>query len=244
MAINFGKEKLSGFDKTLQLIGEGYAARPVTLTKDSIANLEPTDGGRYIIPQGTFLVGETSSLLENPDQLAVAANISVTYDTAVVDSAVDVKSVVPENFGYVITCVKASTSSTAASVAYVPATKAINVTLETDSSGSEITTAQELVDLINTDPVVGELVTAKLHSGVLGSQTISNNATATTSGGGVQSVSGNIDGILYHHVDVTDGEATGAMMISGYVNIDNMPFNPGSAIREKLTRITFGRIDG
>lgn len=244
MAINFGKEKLSGFDKTLQLIGEGYAARPVTLTKESIANLEPTDGGRYIIPQGTFLVGESSSLLENPNQLAVAADISVTFDTAVVDSAVDIKSASPENFGYVVTCTKASTASTAASISYVPATKAIDVTLETDSSGSAVTTAQELIDLINGDSVVGGLVVASLHASVSSTKAISNNATATTSGGGVQTVSGNIDGILYHHVDVTDGEATGAMMISGYVNIDNMPFNPGSAIREKLTRITFGRIDG
>lgn len=244
MAINFGKNPVEGFDKTLQLIGEGYAARPVTLNKDSVANLEKTDGGRYVIKQGTYLVGQSGSLLENPNQVAVEASISVTKDTATLNSKVDIESVKSENVGVEITCTKASTASASSSMTYNAVTKELAITLATDSSGDEATTAGELVEMINEDVTVSAIIKAKLHSGVLESAVISNNATATTSGGGVQSVSGTIDGILYHSVDVTDGEATGAMMISGYVNIDNMPFNPGSAIREKLPRITFGRIDG
>lgn len=243
MAINFGKNQLEGFDKTLQLIREGYASRPVTLTKDSITGLQPTAGGRYVIPQGTFLVGASGSILENPNQYSVAADISVTFDTATLDSKVDFTSVKAENMGFVITCTKASVASSPASLSYVEASKAINVTLATDEDGDEATTVAELVALINNDDVVGQLVVASKHTGVLDSAIITTAATATTSGGGVQSVTGDIDGILYHSVDVTDGEATGACMISGYVNIDNMPFNPGASIRAKLPRITFGKID-
>ena len=67
--------------------------------------------------------------------------------------------------------------------------------------------------------------------------------TGTTASGGATTVSSNIDGVLLHSIDVTDGEATGAMMIAGYINMDNMPEVPGEAVMAKLPNIHFGRID-
>ena len=66
---------------------------------------------------------------------------------------------------------------------------------------------------------------------------------AALSNGGDATVSGDIDGILYHSVDVTDGEATGALIIHGYVNVDNMPNVPSAAVKAKLPHIVFGRKD-
>ena len=45
MAINFGKSPVTGMDdKELLLVSEGYVARPVTVSKDTIAGLTPVDG--------------------------------------------------------------------------------------------------------------------------------------------------------------------------------------------------------
>ena len=65
----------------------------------------------------------------------------------------------------------------------------------------------------------------------------------TTAGGGTETVSSDIDGILYHSVDVTNGEATGAMIIKGVINVDNLATEPGAALKAKLPHIIFGRRD-
>ena len=58
-----------------------------------------------------------------------------------------------------------------------------------------------------------------------------------------KSMYSDIDGVLLHSVDVTDGEATGAMMIGGNINIDNMPVTPDAAVIAKLPNINFLRRD-
>ena len=70
--INFQTKAVDGFDKELLLVRDGYLARPVTLNQSTVAGLVPTDKGRYIIPQGTYLYGSGESLLTNPNQVAVA----------------------------------------------------------------------------------------------------------------------------------------------------------------------------
>ena len=68
MANSFKNQKLTGFDKTLVLYQDGYVARPVTVDKTTISDLQPNEAGKYIIPQGTLLTGVSGSLLENPQQ--------------------------------------------------------------------------------------------------------------------------------------------------------------------------------
>lgn len=65
----------------------------------------------------------------------------------------------------------------------------------------------------------------------------------TTSGGGSETITGIIDGILLHSVDVTDGENFGALVVAGSINMDNMPVVPSTAVKGALPRILFSRID-
>ena len=242
MAINFGKSPVTGMDdKELLLVSEGYVARPVTVSKDTIAGLTPVDG-HYIIPQGTYLYGKEGSLLVNPQQEAVAVKETVTKSTLTVNSSVIVTAKAEGDFSAYTVAFKKGTKR-ALSVNFDVKTKALVVTLAVDKAGAITTTYKEVVDAINDDIVANTFVKAELASGV-GEDAVAAEATAAPlSSGGDATVDGDIDGILYHSVDVTDGEATGALIIHGYVNVDNMPSVPSAAVKAKLPHIVFGRKD-
>ena len=107
-----------------------------------------------------------------------------------------------------------------------------------------LTTYGDVVALINNDTIANTYVSAELASGVKGTKVAEvTSVDATTSAGGEESVTGLIDGILVHSIDVTAGETAAAMMIAGYVNVDNMPFVPSTAVKAKLPHIVFSRID-
>lgn len=352
--INFENTKVSGFDKTLILNHVGYVARPVTVTKTTVSGLTPTDTGRYIIPQGTYLTGESGSLLDNPQQNAVAVVPTESNATVTINSAVDIQVKLSGTYGYIFKLVKASEPSPtvpadaaiSGTIEYTAATKLFTITLAVDKNSNVITTYNDVVALINNDTVANTYVIASLHNGVDGytkaaatttltgtlTQTTSLSSTGsvaksgtftgtanetiyakvttaptaagdvagmvvststngtsytaqsafttgtsgsvtvdgvvftftlatgqtfvvneiytvaayiapTTTGGGAESVSGTIDGILVNSIEVTRGAGVGAMMIAGYVNIDNMPYEPGTAVKAALPHITFGRID-
>lgn len=242
MAINFGKSPVTGMDdKELLLVSEGYVARPVTVSKDTIAGLTPVDG-HYIIPQGTYLYGKEGSLLVNPQQEAVAVKETVTKSTLTVNSSIIVTAKDEGDLKAYTVAFKKGTKR-ALSVNFNVNTKALVVTLAVDKAGAITTTYKEVVDAINDDIVANTFVKAELVSGV-GEDAIAAEATAAPlSSGGDATVDGDIDGILYHSVDVTDGEATGALIIHGYVNVDNMPNVPSAAVKAKLPHIVFGRKD-
>ena len=122
-------------------------------------------------------------------------------------------------------------------------TKALVVTLAVDKAGAITTTYKEVVDAINDDIVANTFVKAELVSGVGEDAVAAEAVAAPLSSGGEATVDKDIDGILYHSVDVTDGEATGALIIHGYVNVDNMPSVPSAAVKAKLPHIVFGRKD-
>ena len=90
--------------------------------------------------------------------------------------------------------------------------------------------------------VANSYIVATLVDGKDG-DTIASAGTVTTASGAATTVASNIDGVLLHSVDVTDGEATGAMMIGGNINIDNMPVTPDAAVIAKLPNINFLRRD-
>lgn len=236
---------LEGFDKELLLVGEGYIARPVTVNKDTIPDLEPDEMGRYVIPYGTYLYGaDGESLLTNTQQYGVAVVPSVTYATATVGSGIVVTA---KESGAVTHTVKIVAGSTvlltpALTVSGSGTSKTITIDLAVDSAGDVTSTYGDVVDLINNDPEAGKIVVAELETGVSGT-TIAAAGTGTLSGGGTETVDSDIDGILYHSVDVTQGEATGALIIHAYINVDNMPSVPGDAVKAKLPHIVFARKD-
>ena len=242
MAINFGKSPVTGMDdKELLLVSEGYVARPVTVSKDTIAGLTPVDG-HYIIPQGTYLYGKEGSLLVNPQQEAVAVKETVTKSTLTVNSSVIVTAKAEGDLkAYTVAFTKGT--KRALSVNFNVKTKALVVTLAVDKAGAITTTYKEVVDAINDDIVANTFVKAELVSGVGEDAVAAEAVAAPLSSGGEATVDKDIDGILYHSVDVTDGEATGALIIHGYVNVDNMPNVPSAAVKAKLPHIVFGRKD-
>lgn len=236
---------VDGFDKELLLVGEGYVARPVTLNKSTIAGLTPNDAGRYVIPYGTYLYGSAGeSLLANPQQYGVAVVPTVTKATVTIGSALEITAKAEGNLAHVVTLVAGNSTKFAPSIKVEGsgASKTITIDLAVDHNGGVTSTWGDIVDLINDDIEANTFIIANL-SAAAETDDIAEAGTGTTSGGGADTVSGNIDGILYHSVDVTDGEATGALIIHAYINVDNMPSVPGAAIKAKLPHIVFGRKD-
>ena len=242
MSINVESKPVTGLvEKELLLISEGYVARPVTVSNDTVAGLQPIDG-HYIIPQGTYLYGKNGSLLVNPQQEAVEVKETVTKSTLTVNSSVIVTAKDEGDLSAYTVALTKGTSRTA-SVSFDVASKALVVTLAVDKTGAITTTYKEVVDLINNDIVANTFVVAELASGVGDDAVAAEAAAAPLSKGGAATVTGDIDGILYHSVDVTDGEATGSLIIHGYIDVDNMPSVPSAAVKAKLPHIVFGRKD-
>lgn len=242
MAINIGSNPVTGMDdKELLLVSEGYVARPVTVSKDTIADLTPVDG-HYIIPQGTYLYGKNGSLLVNPQQEAVEVKETVAKSTLTVNSSVVVTAKDEGDLSAYTVALTKGTKRTA-SVSFDVVSKALVVTLAVNKADAITTTYKEVVDLINNNIVANTFVVAELASGVGDDAVAAEAVAAPLSTGEDATVVSDIDGVLYHSVDVTDGEATGALIIHGYINVDNMPSVPSAAVKAKLPHIVFGRKD-
>jgi len=240
MAIDFKMKPVDGFDPELLLIGEGYLARPVTLDKTSLAGITPDDKGNYYIPYGSYLYGSNgTSLLVDPNQLATVvvpteAKATVTLDSGLVLTA--------KAEGAVAIPVAMTVDTTAHNDVFSYNTSTgITIKLGTDKAGNVKDNFAQLAKKINEDLVLNSLVVATVVSGK--EADIPAADTGTTASGGATTVASDIDGILYHTVKVTDGEATGAMIIHGVINIDKMPSEPGAAIKAKLPHIQFARRD-
>lgn len=232
-----------GFDKELLLVGEGYIARPVTVNKNTVAGLTADEAGRFIVPQGTYLYGASGeSLLTNPQQYAVEVVPTVTKSTGTVNTVLEITAKREGAVADVVTLTAGTDSTFAVTVGGSGLAKTIDVTLPVDSLGNITATYDDVVAKINGDMEANSFVGASIATGEDGTTTAAA-GTVTLAGGGDETVTSDIDGILYHSVDVTLGEATGALMIAGYVDIDKMPSVPGAAVKAKLPNITFARKD-
>ena len=234
---------VKGFDDELLLVSEGYVARPVTLSKSTIAGLTPDDDGHYVIPQGTFLYGANgNSLLVDPQQEAVAVIPTVTKATVTLNSILVLTATDEGNVTYTVE-LQAGTTTAPLSVA-VDSSHNLTVTLETDFNGAVLSTYGDVVDAINSDIVANTYFVASIASGADKDTIAQVEAATPLAGGGNTTVSSDIDGVLYHSVIVDNGETTGAMIIHGYINADKMPGGmPGAAVKAKLPHIVFGRKD-
>ena len=239
MSINFGYKKVAGFDKELLYNQVGYLAKPVTLDKTSVTDLQPDDAGNYIIPQGTLLYGaNNTSLLLDPNQNAKVVEPSVTKATIAINTVLNITAKADDSVSYAVTI----SVGTARRPSITATATAATINLGVDKSGSVTTTYNDVVSLINTDMVANSYVVASIADGQDG-DTVAAAGTGTTTGGATTTVPSDIDGVLLHSVDVTNGEAVGAMMIGGNINIDNMPVTPDAAVIAKLPNIRFLRRD-
>lgn len=238
MSVNFQATPVDGLDKELLLNVEGYIARPATISKAALPDMKPDADGHYIVPQGTLVVGKSGSILENPLQEVVQATVTQTRATATVASKFTVTAKTAGVVAYTVTLVKGTNGNSSVSFDGTD----VKVTLAVNRSGNVKTTYKDVVDLINNDATVNSYVVAKLVDGEDGSD-VAAETTETLAGGAAEAVTGDIDGILYHSVDVSAGEAPCTVLIRGVVNVDNMPVEPSAAVKAKLPHIIFGRID-
>ena len=234
-------KQVDGLDKELLLVGEGYIARPVTVDKNTITGLVPTDTGRYIIPQGTYLKGDPESLLVQPQQIAKQATVAVTKASATLITDIHLEAVTEGAVTYQVTLVDPAKANVGLKVEVNTTTKVITVTLKTNQKKDIMSTLKDVVDAINEDMIANTYVKASVDKSK--QDDTASAGTATLAGGGAETVTGIIDGILYHSVDVTDGENTGALITHGVIDIDKMPMGVGQAVRKALPHIIFGRKD-
>lgn len=236
MSINFGWKRVDGFDKELLLYGEGYIGKPVTLDANS-GGVITTDEGRKIIPQGSYLFGTSNSLITNPQQMAKVVSPSSTKATVTIGTKLVIKAKAEGDVAIEVELKK----GTSKSVSVEATASKVTVSLGVNKSDNIVSTYGDVVKAINDNMDANTLIVASLASEA-DADVVAVAGTGTTASGAT-TVSSNIDGVLLHSVDVTDGEATGAMMIAGYINMDNMPEVPGEAVMAKLPNIHFGRID-
>jgi len=214
----------------------------VAVTVDATGVSAGADG-KKIVPAGTVIGGSRKSVLENLDEKAVKGYVaakkatlttgSVENDNAIVWTAVD-KGI--EGNTISITIAKADTAESALGVAV--AGNDITVTLGTDEENAAISTAAEVAEKINTDDDAGALVVADA-SGNPNNEAVVAAKTKTQLAGGADSIPGIIEGVLLNDVDVTYGDAPGAMLIHGFVDINKMPEEPDNDVRSSLPQITF-----
>lgn len=237
MSINFGWKRVDGFDKELLLYGEGYIGKPVTLDANS-GGIITTDEGRKIIPQGSYLFGTSNSLITNPQQMAKVVSPSSTKATVTIGTKLVITAKAEGAVAIEVELKKGTTKGIS-----VDATASkVTVTLGVNKNDNIVSTYGDVVKTINDNMDANTLIIASLASEA-DADVVAVEGTGTTASGGATTVSSDIDGVLLHSIDVTDGEATGAMMIAGYINMDNMPEVPGEAVMAKLPNIHFGRID-
>ena len=179
----------------------------------------------------------------NPQQYAIQSTVVETKATATVNTKFTITAKQSGDLAYVIQLVKGTVGipvnpkdlSMKASVAYTSATKKFVVTLQVDEDNVIYATYADVVAAINNDLVANSLIVAALVDDAYGDDLATVTASdVTTAGGATETVAGIIDGILLHSIDVTDGEAIGAMMIAGYVNVDNLNTVPSASRLARL----------
>lgn len=234
--------EIAGPQHHIWMYPEGYVARPVMLSKSS-GTITPDEEGRYIIPAGTFLTGsnEDNTLLVNPNQLAnivAIASVNASADLQAGKLRVEAKDGGLAGNNISVTII--ATVLGKKRVEVVTTGTDIVATLVVDADGVK-TTVKKLADALNNDLEANSLIKAIVLPDDEDDPAIAEAKTMLEDG--ADSTSQRADGILFNDVDVTYGEAPGAMMIAGFVNLDKLPKEPSASIEQSLRQITFLRID-
>ena len=106
-----------------------------------------------------------------------------------------------------------------------------------------LTTVGDIVTLINGNMEANSLCVASLTDETKAGTVATEVASAVTAGGANDTGTGDVDGILMRSVDVTDGEATGALVLAGFVDLDKIGIEPSTNFKSKLPMIAFLRKD-
>ena len=236
----FKQTPIAGMEDSILYFTENYVAKPIMLNKTTITGLTANADGKFIIPRGTFLTGTAGSLKERPNQVAKQAVFTGVAGT--LDLLTYVRIVDKQESNRVLTfkVTKPAKATTTATVAV----SGLTIEIKVANDGTNIlTTLGDIVTLINGNMEANSLCVASLTDETKANTVATEVASAVTAGGANDTGTGDVDGILMHSVDVTDGEATGALVLAGFVDLDKIDIEPSTNFKTKLPMIAFLRKD-
>lgn len=236
----FKKTPIAGMEDSILYFTENYVAKPIMLNKTTITGLTANADGKFIIPRGTFLTGTAGSLKERPNQVAKQAVF--TGVAGALNLLTHVRIVDKQESNRVLTfkVTKPAKATTTATVEV----SGLTIEIKVANNGTNIlTTLGDIVTLINGNMGANSLCVASLTDETKADTVATEVASAVTAGGANDTGTGDVDGILMRSVDVTDGEATGALVLAGFVDLDKINIEPSTNFKTKLPMIAFLRKD-
>ena len=240
MAQIFKKTPIAEMEDSILYFTENYVAKPIVLNKTTITGLTANADGRFIIPRGTFLTGTAGCLLDRPNQIAKQAVFTGVAGTLNLLTYVRIVDKQESNRVLTFKVTKPAKATNTATVVVSGLT--IEIKVATDGTNI-LTTLGDIVTLINGNMEANSLCVASLTDETKADTVATEVASAVTAGGVNDTGTGDVDGILTHSVDVTDGEATGALMLAGFVDLDKIGIEPSTNFKTKLPMIAFLRKD-
>lgn len=220
-----------GSTKEILKFPDHYVGLAVMVDDDVAA--DPATG-KKIVKKGTLVGGKTKSVLDNLDEpvsdkyvLPIAAK--KTFGTPGQNSAITLTAVTPgvagNSISLTITDPAQASKQLAVSVGG-SGNKDITVSLGTDGTGAENSTAEEVAEAINTHTTAKTLVVATAHGD--GEGVVAASAKTNLEDGADSSVTG-VEGVLMNDVDVTHGDNSGTMLIHAYIATDKLPYGANNA---------------
>ena len=236
----FKQTPIAGMEDSILYFTENYVAKPIMLNKTTITGLTANADGKFIIPRGTFLTGTAGSLKERPNQVAKQAVFTGVAGTLNLLTYVRIVDKQKSNRVLTFKVIKPAKATTTATVAV----SGLTIEIKVANDGTNIlTTLGDIVTLINGNMEANSLCVASLTDETKADTVATEVASAVTAGGANDTGTGDVDGILMHSVDVTDGEATGALVLAGFVDLDKIDIEPSTNFKTKLPMIAFLRKD-
>lgn len=236
----FKQTPIAGMEDSILYFTENYVAKPIMLDKTTITGLTANADGKFIIPRGTFLTGTAGSLKERPNQVAKQAVFTGVAGTLDLLTYVHIVDKQESNRVLTFKVTKPAKATTTATVAV----SGLTIEIKVANDGTNIlTTLGDIVTLINGNMEANSLCVASLTDETKADTVATEVASAVTAGGANDAGTGDVDGILMHSVDVTDGEATGALVLAGFVDLDKINIEPSTNFKTKLPMIAFLRKD-
>ena len=236
----FKQTPIAGMEDSILYFTENYVAKPIMLNKTTITGLTANADGKFIIPRGTFLTGTAGSLKERPNQIAKQAVFTGVAGTLALLTYVRIVDKQESNRVLTFKVTKPAKATTTATVAV----SGLTIEIKVANDGTNIlTTLGDIVTLINGNMEANSLCVASLTDETKANTVATEVASAVTAGGANDTGTGDVDGILMHSVDVTDGEATGALVLAGFVDLDKIDIEPSTNFKTKLPMIAFLRKD-
>ena len=236
----FKQTPIAGMEDSILYFTENYVAKPIMLNKTTITGLTANADGKFIIPRGTFLTGTAGSLKERPNQVAKQAVFTGVAGALNLLTYVRIVDKQKSNRVLTFKVTKPAKATTTATVAV----SGLTIEIKVANNGTNIlTTLGDIVTLINGNMEANSLCVASLTDETKAGTVATEVASAVTAGGANDTGTGDVDGILMHSVDVTDGEATGALVLAGFVDLDKIDIEPSTNFKTKLPMIAFLRKD-